>query len=725
MKKIVLMLLFMLMCAVPCLGAFTRSIDNRKTYKNAYRWTGKPRDFLLDWAQEVEDRIDGTTGVDFIFYVPGTAPDTTEGNLYYSSSLDALVLRTASAWVTLEAGGDFSSLDEGYNGGAAIDVDSGAVTMTAGNADDNDVLAVVQDDTGTTSAVVITNAGSGSSIEIDGTSGNDIEGTGDVWAVTTAGLGTLVGLTVGAEDIQLENGGEIQNVVDTELRFMENSEDFILDFTDDGITTKSGTGVVAINWGDIDAHTGLASIAGDAAADFAISAANSGTFNFTIAQAGTGDNQVIISSAGTATNAIALTASVAGITATALDDITIQVTSSTGGEDILITQVGGNDSSITLTAAGTGADAIGLVATGGGVAITAVDDLILTCASTAGADDIVIQQTGAQDASILLKAAGTGDDAISSVASAGGVLVQSTGATDNHIVISSSGTSNNALQVTTTAGGIVVTNGGASGEDLAIDGVLSAVTINSDEATTDSIDISSSLGGITIGSTAVASIWTHLSTGAADDLTFSLTGATDSSLILSSAGTGEDALSILATGTSGSAASILIDTADGGIVMTADGSSKGDITIDAADDVTITAVGKVVMNLGAEASTYQGNLLHAGQAVQTITTGSLTTAHCGYVNQVAVDGQTITLPATVAGVEFWIMNTAADDGSILTIDLAGADKFISGIFPNAVDGELIELTKVGSNYGDYIKVSAHTDGWIVTELVGTWAEDTP
>ena len=193
---------------------------------------------------------------------------------------------------------------------------------------------------------------------------------------------------------------------------------------------------------------------------------------------------------------------------------------------------------------------------------------------------------------------------------------------------------------------------------------------------------------------------------------------------MTSAGTGEDALSLLATGTSASAASILIDTADGGIVMTADGAAKGDITIDAADDVTITAVGKVTMNLGAEASTYQGNLLHAGQLIKTVTTGSLSTADCGYVCQVAVDAQTITLPTAVAGVEFWIMNTAADDASILTVDCAGTDKFIGGGITPA-DGEAIELTKIGSNYGDYIKVAAHVDGWILTEVVGVWVESAP
>ncbi len=63
MKKFLIMLLFIVLIALPVFGAISPSMDNRKTYKNAYRWTGKPRDFTLQWAQAVEDALDGTTGV--------------------------------------------------------------------------------------------------------------------------------------------------------------------------------------------------------------------------------------------------------------------------------------------------------------------------------------------------------------------------------------------------------------------------------------------------------------------------------------------------------------------------------------------------------------------------------------------------------------------------------------------------------------------------------------
>ena len=69
MKKL-LIALFILLFATECFGAFTESIDDRRTYKHAYRWTGKPKDRLLTWAAEVEDRLTGLTAVEYIFYNP-------------------------------------------------------------------------------------------------------------------------------------------------------------------------------------------------------------------------------------------------------------------------------------------------------------------------------------------------------------------------------------------------------------------------------------------------------------------------------------------------------------------------------------------------------------------------------------------------------------------------------------------------------------------------------
>ncbi len=203
MKRLFLILLFIVLVALPCLGAvnvFTTSVDNKKTYKNAYRWTSKPKDLLLDWAQEVEDRTDGTTGNQSIFFSPtDTVPTATKGRMYYNLTGNQLRFYNGSSWVILGTSSSGDSLDTAYNNGVGITVDNGAVTLTAPNANDNVALAIVQSDTTSAKAFTLTNAGSGNTIDIQGSSGNDIDGTGNTWKVTTAGALTCVGVTTTGE----------------------------------------------------------------------------------------------------------------------------------------------------------------------------------------------------------------------------------------------------------------------------------------------------------------------------------------------------------------------------------------------------------------------------------------------------------------------------------------------------------------------------------------------
>ncbi len=194
MKKIVIIVLFMLMC-VSSFGAFTTSMDKRSTYKNSYRWTGKPKDKLLLWAKEVEDRADGTAATEFTFYTPtDTEPATNEGTIYYDLSEHKLKFRNASSWVAIEAGSSGNSLDGAYNIGRSITVDEGVVTLTGTNAGDNIVLAIVQADTGSTVAQTITSAGTGALLTFDSNgTGGDLLGSDSTWSVSKAGA--FVGVT--------------------------------------------------------------------------------------------------------------------------------------------------------------------------------------------------------------------------------------------------------------------------------------------------------------------------------------------------------------------------------------------------------------------------------------------------------------------------------------------------------------------------------------------------
>ncbi len=196
MRKL-LITIFIVLTALPCFGAFTTSIDTKKTYKNAYRWTGKPKDKLLLWAQEVEDRIDGTLASNtFLYLTPTTAPGSpSEGYIYYDDSGDVLKFRNgSSAWVTL-ASSSSGTLDEAYDAGTGITVDNGAVTFTATDAANNVAFAIIQSDTAGAVAQTITSAGTGALLSFDSNgSGPDLLGSDSTWTITKAGVATFVGV---------------------------------------------------------------------------------------------------------------------------------------------------------------------------------------------------------------------------------------------------------------------------------------------------------------------------------------------------------------------------------------------------------------------------------------------------------------------------------------------------------------------------------------------------
>ncbi len=201
MRKLLLILLFIVFMTQPCLSAIDPSIDNKKTYKNSYRWTGKPKDKLLDWAVAMEDAIDGTTGIAFMYFIPGTEPNDTKGFMYYDLSSNAIKVRTGSGYVAL-ATASGNSLDLAYDAGHAITVDGTAVTLTVTantpgmiinqNETSNDpyALSLIMAGGHTGTALFINSQGSGTDI------------TADNWAITQAGILTLKGIVNTSVEIQ-------------------------------------------------------------------------------------------------------------------------------------------------------------------------------------------------------------------------------------------------------------------------------------------------------------------------------------------------------------------------------------------------------------------------------------------------------------------------------------------------------------------------------------------
>lgn len=570
MKKFLIYLMFIVFLAQPCLG-ISPSIDNRKTYKHSYRFTGKAKDKFIRWCEAVEDALDGTDGVSSIYFSGLTTAIgellTDAGTLYYDTDTSALRYYTSS-WQDIGNTTSGSTLDQAYTAGQGISIDVAAmaltqgdtdwstltITSTAGSSYDNDCVVITTDQSGYT----------GDSLFIDGIAGStDIRG--DSWNMSQTGVLTF------------SNGEYIENVTTDDIfEFASDTEeDFRLDLSQTNeIGFSSGSSAITIEFNDLDRLAGVESITGDVSANFTISAANDGTYDVTVAQTGTGDNELRLASAGTATNALDIDASTGGIQVTAATQITLQsaaglILIESSGGDITIDAT---DKSIKIDAGETSADDALVLTVGAdsGIQITSFADIDIITTGTSG-EDISITNTGG---SILLSATEAAVNAISLQATAGAIDIDAIGGVDGDLTmnagddmtITAAGTlalvgtevgtlTSPALtlgSVTTTASTTLRSGTG----DLALtstdDITLTVNTTTTDNITitntpgteTGAIAITATVGGITHTSANCASTWTHTADGTADDLSFIVAGSFDASLVLTSSGTLGNAIDI-------------------------------------------------------------------------------------------------------------------------------------------------------------------------------------
>ncbi len=764
MKKILILLMV--------LACFTGLADAAMTYGQSNydkhigaRGTRGQNDPLRNFINEVEDMLDGTgstTVTNLLFAQVTSDPTATEGRLYYNATSEVFRYRKSGSWANLAAESGTVSLDVAYGNGFSIDVDGTGVTLDNDVGDGTILLILTQDDTTNDPDVIsIANASDAAtavSIDIDGTAGFDIQGTSDSWSVSIAGIFDGEGLTgvTNSQDILFDTNNEIQ--------FGDNSEDVAMNFSAaNTISWTTDTSVDQMAFGVVDNLTGIENITFDIAEASIITQAGSGNADdLTIRQTGTVDVSLILSSAGSITDALSLiTTDAVGVIKISSSDVLdvdavdhMNFDISGASSDFRVDSAAG---SVYLEGAEAVADAIVIDASNaaggidvdagtGGIAIditgaadfrldssagsivlvgaeAAIDAITIDAENAAGGIDLdygtgdfVITGTGVSaDFTLdtdLISIDGTG---VSNITITGGAnedfTVSVAGAADLSLILASSGTGADALQITTTAGGIQLTNGGASSEDLLIDGVLSAVGINSDEATTDAIDISATLGGITMASNNVASTWTHTANGAGDDLSLIVAGAFDGSIVLTSSGTAANAIDINATAggididISGAAAgedfavttdssvtiftseavadqfkvdatgvvvgdAINLETTDGGILLNADGAENGDIQINAADNIELTAAGDLIItNTGtmtvSGVSTLTGAVT-ATTGVQFLATSREPTADGTGTGAIAAGTSFVTtvdpvqatdwytLPAAVPGTIIWI-----------------------------------------------------------------------
>ncbi len=474
MKKIAVALLVLMFISLALATLDPSANDSRSTFRNGYQWGGHAlKDKATIWAQAVENSLDGTLANNNLLFSQLTSdPTSTAGRIYYNTTIDKFKFYNDTAWVTFGVNEASDSLDDAYNGGAAISVDSGAVTLTASDAASNTVFALVQSDTGTAVGMTITNAGTGNTIDIQNAqAGTDIEGTDDTWNVATTGVGTFLSFV-------LENGEIISNAVNDKILFNTGDEDLLIDFTtlaNGLVLTANSTGATIIDFGDFVTLQAMSTIAFEPAAAAITLTADAGTEDLTISQAGAVDASLILTSAGTSTtDAMIITTSTGTIDMNSADNLDIDVadniTIDTAGGSITTTLVGGDfdldatNASINLDAGEAVANAIVIDASnaGGGIDIdagTASIDIDVT------GGDFTVDNDGAgkditltSDAGrVILKAEEAANNAITFVSVAGGIDADAA----LSIVITSSEEQSDAIEIAAsgTAGGVTIDSG--------------------------------------------------------------------------------------------------------------------------------------------------------------------------------------------------------------------------------------------------------------------------
>jgi hypothetical protein len=483
-----------------------------------------PADFFYQFVNEVEGRLSGTTGFTGanLYVVPqsATPSETDEGRLYYDSDTDLLYFYANGSWVSCGAGtftgGSITSDMTLSNGVDIYSSTTAAHTSSIGvrrGAAYVDAFRWTNDNT--TPALVLGSATT--SLGVTST-GLNVSTAGAVTGVTTLAMGgALTGVTTvnasGAAtvgSVVLANGGIVSNDTDTEITLSENLEDLGFDFTADAVGLTSSTGVVTFGFGDVDAITGVGSIAMDAAASSISLAADGAGDDLTVAVTGAQDASLVVSSSGTAADALQVTTTAGGIDITnggaAGEDTDILASNASvnviarenDADAIVIATTGGGGTSESINIQndqGTAESAIDIDATAGGIDVDWATgknlalnggQMIFTSNEAAAGAFTVTTNTGAAETIVLTNTQGNGEDAVNIDATAGGIdidfatgknmainggqflftsneaaasafsVVTNTGAAETIVLTNTQGNTAGAITATATAGGITL-----------------------------------------------------------------------------------------------------------------------------------------------------------------------------------------------------------------------------------------------------------------------------
>lgn len=97
----------------------------------------------------------------------------------------------------------------------------------------------------------------------------------------------------------------------------------------------------------------------------------------------------------------------------------------------------------------------------------------------------------------------------------------------------------------------------------------------------------------------------------------------------------------------------------------------------------------------------------------------------GQIIYLGTDTKTITLIATVAGIEVTIVQAGGFGTALIHVDPNAADNFLGGCgLAAGGDGKKLSNTKATAQRGDYLRLIADgTGGWNIVGKRGTWAQE--
>lgn len=483
---------------------------------------------------------------------------------------------------------------------------------------------------------------------------------------------------MGMDTITLKNGLTIDNATNNALEFNENSEELILTFADTAVTWSTSTGIVTMGFGVI------------------VPTANQFLFTPRAAAVGLVEGTIYYDS----------------------DDDKLYLRNASTWVDLTATTTSTFDDIYNNSAAALG--------------VTVDVNPVIWTAPNAN-DKVVMSfvqaDTGTTKA-ITITNAGTGNT-IDIEGQAAGKDIEGTGDTWNVTGAGAATFVSGAIPTLTSttvtlSNGATITN--ATDTEIKFTETATALEDFSIDFLADEIDLKSGSGVATIGWGDLDS-WTGLSvltfdsaastitlpaTGAGQDLTVSVTGTQDASLILSSTGTAEDALTI--------------STTSGGINITnASGTAGEDIDVTSAASINLTASEAATDAIVISAGTALGGIdITSNEDIDITTTGasgediSLTNTG-GSINITATEEAANAIAISASGTAGGITTGFGTGNMVVTGTGVSAD-FLLDADLISIDGTGTSNFTVTSNAGseDFtIALAGATDSHLVLSSTGT------